>query len=71
MREKCPYLELFWFVFSRIRNNSEYGHFLTQCFVLLVSYFEFYKFKIHKWKYASKWQKTLYYNLSQNVSDHL
>ena len=29
LREKCPYSELFWSVFSRIRtNNSEYGHFL-------------------------------------------
>ena len=31
--EKCPYSELFWSTFSRIRenvdqNNSEYGHFL-------------------------------------------
>ena len=34
MFEKCPYLELFWFVFSRIQNNSEYGHFLRSvlCF---------------------------------------
>ena len=40
MRKKCPYSELFWSVFSRIRteygemrrdtdeNNSEYEHFL-------------------------------------------
>ena len=27
-REKCPYSELFWSVFSRIRTDSEYGHFL-------------------------------------------
>ena len=44
LREKCPYSELFWSVFSRIwteygemrenvdQNNSEYGHFL--CSVL-------------------------------------
>ena len=42
LREKCPYTELFWSAFSRIRteygvemrenadqNNSEYGHFLA------------------------------------------
>ena len=41
LREKCPYLEFFWTVFSRIwteyggirrensdQKNSEYGHFL-------------------------------------------
>ena len=32
MRKKCPYLELFWSVFSSNvgnadQNNSEYGHF--------------------------------------------
>ena len=34
LREKCPYLQLFWSVFSirmwenTDQNNSEYGHFL-------------------------------------------
>ena len=28
LREKCLYSELFWSVFSRIRTNSEYRHFL-------------------------------------------
>ena len=40
LREKCPYSELFWSVFSRMwnagntdQNNSEYGHFLRcECF---------------------------------------
>ena len=49
LREKCPYSELFWFVFSRIRsisqysvpmrentdqNNSEYRHFLRSVMIM-------------------------------------
>ena len=31
LRQKCPYLEFFWFVFSRVR--TEYGgFFLTDCY---------------------------------------
>ena len=48
LREKCPYLELFWSVFSRIRentdqNNSEHGlrnAWSTKLFVELTGYIE-------------------------------
>ena len=40
LRKKCPYSELFWSTFSRIRenvdqNNSEYGHFLRSDYLQL------------------------------------
>ena len=64
MRKKCPYSELFWFVFSRIRtecgeilrtdqNNSEYGYFSRRR--LRLSHFEKILFTESETGWSSSW----------------